>query len=92
MKKKIIGILVCTLLIVSTVLSASGTVMIEKSTMPTSYGRGTLYVGGSGPGNYSSIQAAIDDANNGDTVFVYNGTYNEWITVDKSLFFFYFSV
>ena len=37
----------------------------------------TLYVGGSGPGNYSSIQAAINDANDGDTVFVYNGTYYE---------------
>ena len=85
MKKKLIAILVCTLFILSMVLSASGTVMIEKSTIPNLYDRGTLYVGGSGPGNYSSIQAAIDDANNGDTVFVYNGTYNEWITVDKSL-------
>jgi parallel beta-helix repeat protein len=32
----------------------------------------TLYVGGSGPGNYSKIQDAIDNASNNDTVFVYD--------------------
>jgi len=45
----------------------------------------TLYVGGTGPGNYSTIQSAIDDASSGDTVFVYNGTYYEHINVDKSI-------
>ena len=35
----------------------------------------TLYVGGSGEGNYTKIQDAIDDASDGDIVFVYNGTY-----------------
>jgi parallel beta-helix repeat protein len=44
-----------------------------------------LYVGGSGPGNYTRIQDAIDDASDGDTIFVYNGTYHEHITVDKQL-------
>jgi len=33
----------------------------------------TLYVGGSGPNNYTKIQDAIDNASNGDTVFVYSG-------------------
>lgn len=36
-----------------------------------------LYVGGIGPQNYSSIQKAIDNSTNGDTIFVYNKTYNE---------------
>lgn len=45
----------------------------------------TLYVGGSGPGNYSSIQSAIDASSSGDTVYVYNGTYYENVVVDKSL-------
>ena len=36
-----------------------------------------LYVGGSGPGNYTSIQKAIDNSTNGDTIYVYNKTYNE---------------
>ena len=41
-----------------------------------------LYVGGSGPGNYTTIQSAIDRASSGDTVFVYSGTYNESIAVE----------
>jgi len=47
----------------------------------------TLYVGGSGPGNYSTIQDAIDDANNGDTVFVFNDSspYYEHLLINKSI-------
>jgi len=45
----------------------------------------TIYVGGSGPGNYSSIQDAIDYASNGDTIFVYNGNYTENIKINKSI-------
>ena len=50
-------------------------------------GRDTYYVGGSGPGNYSSIQDAIDDAFDGDTVFVYaySSPYYENVVVDKSI-------
>lgn len=44
-----------------------------------------LYVGGSGPNNYTRIQDAIENATDGDIVFVYYGTYNEHITVDKQL-------
>ena len=45
-----------------------------------------LFVGGSGPGNYSSIQEAINDSNDGDTVYVYNGIYNETIVITKSIY------
>jgi parallel beta-helix repeat protein len=46
-----------------------------------------LYVGGIGIGNYSSIQEAIDNASNGDTIFVYDDSspYYENIFVNKSI-------
>ena len=34
-----------------------------------------LYVVGTGEGNYTTIQGAINDANNGDTVLVFENTY-----------------
>ena len=47
----------------------------------------TLYVGGSGPNNYTKIQDAINDASDGDTVFVYNDSipYYEHIIINKSI-------
>ncbi len=53
--------------------------------LPANVRAATLYVGGGGPGNYTAIQTAIDDANPGDTVYVFNGTYNENITINKGL-------
>jgi parallel beta-helix repeat protein len=44
-----------------------------------------LYVGGKGFNNYSEIRDAIHDANNGDTIFVYNGIYNEILYIDKTI-------
>ena len=57
-----------------------------KSPQQKYFGK-TLYVGGSGPGNYTKIQDAIDNASNGDTVFVFNDSspYKERIIVDKSI-------
>jgi hypothetical protein len=46
-----------------------------------------LYVGGTGEGNYTKIQDAIDDANDGNIVFVYaySSPYYEYIVIDKSI-------
>jgi parallel beta-helix repeat protein len=58
---------------------------IEKLALTISRSN-TLYVGGSGPGNYTKIQDAIDNASDGDTVFVYHGMYRECnISVDKGI-------
>jgi parallel beta-helix repeat protein len=59
-------------------------VNIEQPTVFSHRGN-TLYVGGSGPGNYTNIQDAINDANDGDTIIVFNGEYFEFIVVDKSI-------
>jgi len=45
----------------------------------------TLYVNENGSVGFSSIQDAIDNASSGDTVFVYNGTYNGNIVIDKTI-------
>jgi parallel beta-helix repeat protein len=44
-----------------------------------------LYVGGSGIGNYSKIQDAIDKSIDRDIIYIFNGTYNENIVINKSI-------
>jgi len=74
-KKRIwltIGII---LLFIGTCVLPSIAQNTEKSQL-TSRGN-WLYVGGSGPGNYTKIQDAINNSSPGDTVYVYRGTYHE---------------
>jgi len=80
-KLLVIGVIVLFLLMN---ISSSGFNLEKQSTIAT-LGGNTLYVGGSGAGNYSTIQDAVDNASNGDTVFVYNGTYYENVEIWKSL-------
>jgi parallel beta-helix repeat protein len=61
---------------------------IAQNTEKQSASRETwLYVGGSGPGNYTKIQDAINDSHNGDTVFVNDDSspYTELLTINKSI-------
>lgn len=64
-------------------LDSSSDLIINKNTIPSNIGEdgNILYVGGSGPGNYTTIQEAIGDATAGDTVFVYSGTYSENVNI-----------
>lgn len=64
------------LLFIGMSIPSTGTVVEKKSTMPTNYDGNILYVGGDGPGNYTRIQDAIDNASDGDTIRVYAGYYD----------------
>ncbi len=78
--KRIATILIIILLITPAIADEIGNYAIMKNDNGN-----VLYVGGSGPGNYSKIQDAIDNASNGDTVFVYSGVYNESVNLYKSI-------
>ena len=59
---------------------------ISNGSKPTNQGN-TIYVGGSGPGNYTKIQDAINDSSNGDTVYVYDDSspYYEHVNINKMI-------
>ncbi len=84
MKTKLVGIFICMLLI-STVLTVSGTTIIENTSISISLDGNTLYVGGSGSGNYTTIQDAINVSSDGDTIYVYSGTYFEDVKINTSI-------
>jgi len=58
----------------------------ERATLALPKLRGEiLYVGGSGPGNFSMIQDAINHSFDGDTIFVYSGVYYGRLKVTKAI-------
>jgi parallel beta-helix repeat protein len=63
--------------------STETTIMKKDSVKASSI----FYVGGSGPNNYSKIQDAIDNASDGDIVFVFHDSspYKELINIKKSI-------
>ena len=71
------------MLFLSTCFSTTATT--DKSNNYPSFGGNILYVGGSGPGNYSTIQAAVENASDGDTVFVYHGFYPQEYDIKGSI-------
>jgi len=87
MKKNIYNIFLSIFLIIILlgliiIPSIGGT--ITNKLIKTTFGN-TLYVGGTGPGNYSEIQEAVNNAIDGDTIFVYSGDYLADIVIDKSI-------
>lgn len=84
-KGLVLGII---LLFISANFVSGFNVQLKNTTNPLSSSSGnTLYVGGSEPGNYTKIQDAIDNASNGDTVFVYDdlSPYYENVGISKSI-------
>ena len=82
--KKGIALAVIAVFIGVSIIPSTGISTDKKSNAPTPLGD-TLYVGGDGPGNYTRIQDAIDDAEDGDTIFVFSGYYTEEIEIYKSI-------
>ena len=44
-----------------------------------------IYVDDSGGADYTNIQEAVNAANDSDTIYVYGGTYNEKVVINKSV-------
>jgi len=62
-----------------------GGIILLCSVWLTNYGSGkTITVDDDGPADYSTISEAINVAEEGDTVYVYDGVYNETIEIWKS--------
>ena len=82
MNPKYLSIVLGLMLILMGSVSAINTTPIESKSRGN-----TLYVGGSGIGNYTRIQDAIDDSKNGDTIYVFDdrAPYYENIIIDKSI-------
>ncbi|MDI9395395.1 MAG: PGF-pre-PGF domain-containing protein [Euryarchaeota archaeon] len=67
-------------------LSTLFTLVLALQVFAGSASAATIYVDDDGPGNYTTIQAALLDAVDGDTIIVYPGTYpDEHIQVEKSV-------
>ncbi len=69
----------------TTVSAAYGGVTGEASVTVVSAEPATWYVAGDGSADFTTIQAAVDAANAGDTIIVRDGTYQENVDVTKSL-------
>ncbi len=77
MKGKIIGFLVCTIFIT--------TIIPFSVTSNENEGSNIIYVDDDGTADYTSIQDAIDNALDGDTINVMPGIYYEFVKIDKSI-------
>jgi len=61
-----------------------GSVSMVNTVFPTAKAA-TLYVGGGGMGNYTTIQDAINKSSPSDTIYVYAGLYTENIVINETI-------
>ncbi|MFE3846142.1 NosD domain-containing protein [Thermoplasmatota archaeon] len=67
-------------LLISCILLLNGCIDEE-----TTNGKYDIYVGANINNGYSTIQKAIENSSNGDSIFIYDGLYNENIIINKSI-------
>ena len=67
--------------LLAALLVLAGSLTAAIVVLPTPVRAATLYVGGIGPGNHTTIGNAMAAASPGDTVFVYGGTYRETVSM-----------
>ncbi|TET90303.1 MAG: hypothetical protein E3J35_07325 [Methanomassiliicoccales archaeon] len=63
----------------------TSTLYLGLTILPENVQAITRYVGGTGPGNYSTIMSAVNAADPGDTIYVYSRTYHEDVHINKPL-------
>jgi len=85
-KKKIISSIVIFSLFFLMFISIGESTIFQISSIETLENE-TFYVGGTGPNNYSSIQDAIDNADDWDLIYVYDDSspYYESLFIDKRI-------
>jgi len=77
--KRIVIVVGIAIFILSIAALINQFITLESST------QSKIYVGGTGKGNFSSIQEAINSSKSGDTIYIYSGIYYEKnITIDKN--------
>lgn len=76
MIKKILAIVVCIFLII---------IAIQVKVIRSEELNRTIFVDDDGGVDYTTIQEALDNTNNGDTIFVQSGIYYENIEINKSI-------
>ena len=88
---KLVSIMLCAVMIADVSAMASIGVSEDESPSPLQSSPKTIWVDDDfvdDPPNHkwNKIQEGVDDAERGDTVYVYNGTYLEHVTIKKTIF------
>lgn len=82
LQRSILVLLLFLMIVMMVVQPLNKTISIRSETLVLP---SKLFVGGDGPGNFTKIQDAIDNATDEDTVYVYSGIYHEHLIIDKSI-------
>lgn len=84
--RRVLAVWLCFILIGSSTIALSSADVVMGDSSGIKNSTATIhYVGGSGPGNYTIVQDAINASSYGDTVYVYYGVYQESLTLKNGI-------